>query len=239
MDITLYEPSLTSDNLGHKTWLASYLLAKRLPSLRSLLEKPALQLYHKDQGGHLLKPNEFSSVLELGAGTGLVGIAAAAILGTHVDLTDLPEICENLRRNVRSNEGSLTAVGGSASVFSLDWGSLPPVESVQESQKYNVIMAADPLYSPSHPLFLSNAISLYLKRDNSAWVVIELPLRDAYQPEVDDFRRKMTQKGLSICQEGEETGYDDWADGKQEVRCWWAIWKWRDLGESESVLESR
>ena len=177
-------------------------------------------------------------VLELGAGTGLVGIAAAAILCTHVDLTDLPEICENLRKNVQSNEKSLKAAGGSASVFPLDWSALPPVETVRASQKYSFVMAADPLYSSLHPLLLSNAISLYLKRHRDARAVVELPLREAYQPEVDDFKVKMMEKGLGITQEGKETGFDDWADGKQEVKCWWAIWKWQELKEVEASSES-
>ena len=35
--ITLHEPALQADNLGLKTWASSYLLAKRLVSLRDIL----------------------------------------------------------------------------------------------------------------------------------------------------------------------------------------------------------
>ena len=108
--IILHEPALTADNLGLKTWASSYLLAKRLLNLRETL--PPL-----DVG---------SQVLELGAGTGLVGIAAAVILQAHVYLTDLPEIVPNLERNIDANFAMLKGVehgerGSNAEAAVLDW----------------------------------------------------------------------------------------------------------------------
>ncbi|GAQ81676.1 methyltransferase family protein [Klebsormidium nitens] len=50
-------------------------------------------------------------VLELGAGTGLVGIFAAQ-LGADVILTDLPGVLENLRANVALNQGRAQGVKG-------------------------------------------------------------------------------------------------------------------------------
>jgi len=232
VDVSIHEPALTADNLGLKTWASSYLLAKRLHTLQ--LPTPAASQRH--------------TILELGAGTGLVGIAAAAVLGATVCLTDLPEIESNLAANVSANCAAIEQSGGYAYTSVLDWSELdgnptPPSESMighaMESEKqlatptlgFPVIVAADPLYSPEHPRLLVQTIGRWLLREPSARVVIELPLREAYSPERDDFKGRMHAMGLSILEQGEEVGYDDWgsgsSEGLQEVRCWWSVWGWR------------
>ncbi|MCJ1379128.1 hypothetical protein MMC17_002228 [Xylographa soralifera] len=234
--IVLREPSLTADNLGHKTWGASYMLAKRLPLLSQYLpllqsRGPHMKAQHSVQkaknaqdGVSIPSPR----VLELGAGTGLVGIAAAATFHAHVDLTDLSDICENLAYNALRNQELTISHGGSLTTFPLDWSDSRSSKIVQDKQ-YALIMAADPLYSPEHPIMLADTIALYLITKSSSRVVVELPLREAYQPEVDQFRDIMKRKGLTLVVEGEEVGYDDWGNGTQEVRCWWGIWAWGDL----------
>lgn len=232
INITIHEPALTADNLGLKTWASSYVLAKRLHTLR-IPTLPASQRH---------------AILELGAGTGLVGIAAAAVLGATVCLTDLPEIEPNLAANVAANRAVVEQNGGYAYTSVLDWSELdgnptPPSESMvghaMEDDKratlptlaFPVIVAADPLYSPEHPRLLVQTIGRWLLRDPSARVVIELPLREAYSPEVADFKGRMHCVGLDALEQGEEVGYDDWgsgsAGGLQEVRCWWSVWGWR------------
>ncbi|MCJ1401346.1 hypothetical protein MMC11_004558 [Xylographa trunciseda] len=233
--IVLREPSLTADNLGHKTWGASYMLAKRLALLVPHL--PVLQSRGSDeQAQHLPQKSKTAQnglnisslrVLELGAGTGLVGIAAAATFHVKVDLTDLPDICENLAYNALRNQELITSHGGSVTTFPLDWSDSPSSETVRDNQ-YDLIMAADPLYSPDHPKMLVDTITRYLVKGRLSRVVVELPLREAYQPEVDHFREIMERVGLTIISEGEEIGYDDWGNGTQEIRCWWGIWAWRD-----------
>jgi len=215
--INLREPSLTGDNLGHKTWAASYMLAKRLSFVRE-----SLPIF----SDHIRREGISVRVLELGAGTGLVGIAAAAAFATHVDLTDLPEICENLAYNCQRNESVIREYGGSTAAFSLDWSCLPLEDDMSVDDKYDVILAADSLYSSQHPAMLTNAICRYLKRVATSMVIVELPLREAYQPEIDDFRRLMKEKGLKLDDQGEEIGFDDWEDGSKEVRCWWGLWSW-------------
>ncbi|XP_028854388.1 protein N-lysine methyltransferase METTL21D [Denticeps clupeoides] len=58
------------------------------------------------------------NVLELGAGTGLVGIMAAT-LGAKVTLTDLEDLLPLLHLNIRANEALVT---GSISAKVLEWG---------------------------------------------------------------------------------------------------------------------
>lgn len=51
---------------------------------------------------------------------GIVGITAAA-LGAHVMLTDTRDILPQIMENVTTNEGIISAAGGSATVSELDW----------------------------------------------------------------------------------------------------------------------
>lgn len=215
VELTLYEPALTSDNLGLKTWASSYLLAKQLSSLRRYI--PDLQ--------------DGAAILELGAGTGLVGMAAGFVFRKSVILTDLPEIVPNLDKNVRSNASVVSSHGGSISTAVLDWTCPENFETDSHdgsAHSFPLIVAADPLYSPEHPRLLVNAIKWHLSKDKSARVVIETPLREAYTAERQDFRDCMASIGLHIIEEGQEIGYDDWSSGQgedlTEVTCWWSVW---------------
>ncbi|KAK5113965.1 hypothetical protein LTR62_003088 [Meristemomyces frigidus] len=224
LELTIHEPALTSDNLGLKTWASSYLLAKRLSALLSTLPPlPADAL-----------------ILELGAGTGLVGMAAAAVFQRTVLLTDLPDIVPNLERNVSANAEAMFVYGGEASSGVLDWsdpgalisGPAQGAMPTSDPESLPLVLAADPIYSPDHPRLLVQAIEFYLERVATARVVVEMPVREAYGSERQDFRERMVGMGLCVFQEGEEVGYDDWADGKDEeelaeVRCWWSVWGWK------------
>lgn len=223
-ELSIHEPALTGDDLGLKTWAASYMLAKRLYTfdfLDSTTSKP--------------------QVLELGSGTGLVGLAMAA-LGADVVLTDLPSIYSNLARNVRDNEDVILENGGSAQSGILDWTdptnctvypdspATTDEGGVKLHKKFPVILAADSLYSPDHPRWLVDTIGTWLSEDGGARVIAEFPLRDAYRPERQDFRERMMKLGLYIIDEGEEVGYDDWGAVNEHdreagmVRCWWSCW---------------
>lgn len=57
------------------------------------------------------------SVLELGSGTGLAGLAAAAALRLPTVLTDLPDVLPALQRNIAANPG----LAGLVTAAPLDW----------------------------------------------------------------------------------------------------------------------
>ncbi|EER26897.1 hypothetical protein D8B26_005543 [Coccidioides posadasii str. Silveira] len=221
ISVTLHEPSLTSDNLGMKTWVSSYLLARRLSGLL-LPPSNLLPAMYKD--GRPLR------ALEMGAGTGLVGISFASLWGSaaSMHLTDLPDIVPNLAHNVSLNEELLLKTGSSVTTGVLDW-SLQDQHEVEGQEKYDVILAADPLYSPDHPRWLTQTIQKWLSPETGSRVVLEMPLRDAYISQVNELRKRMRNIGLTILEDGEEIGHDDWEskDGSPlEVRCWWSVWTW-------------
>lgn len=240
VEIQIHEPALTADNLGFKTWASSYVLATRWEELSSKI--PGLKRCSATSKSH-------DRMLELGAGTGLVGIAAAAVLGSRVILTDLPLIAANLARNTKDNAFVVGNTGGITSAAVLDWtqpGQVLPVMSdgevdQDEDRLLNtdgtdkgldalVIVAADPIYSSEHPAMLVNAIKYHLSRQTEATVIIGLPLREAYAEERAELRKQMNDAGLRLSFEETHIGYDDWSEGKEEepseVECSITVWLW-------------
>lgn len=215
LTLHLYEPSLTEDSLGLKTWTSSVLLAKRLDSL----------------GKHL--PVGRPRVLELGAGTGLVGLATASIWQhavSEVVLTDLPEIVPNLKRNIELNtDNDLTTNRARVTSRVLDWNDEFDLPTSTEPP-YPLIVAADPIYSIDHPRMLLGAITRWLDPSPDSRFILELPLRLGYEKERQDLRTRL-HDFMNLIEEGTETGYDDWeaADGQAaEVECWWSVWHPKD-----------
>jgi D-xylulose reductase len=219
-ELTIHEPAFTGDELGLKTWAASYLLAKRLHTF---------ELVPSDTQQRL-------QVLELGSGTGLVGLAMAG-LGADVVLTDMASICPNLAQNEQRNHEVVSQNGGIARTAILDWTEPTSCQPVQDGatgneqaipEKFPLILAADSLYSPEHPRMLVDTINVWLSQDDNAKVIVEFPYRDAYLPQIKDFRQRMLDIGLWIEKEGEETGYDDWGEDQDDdalVTCWWSCWQ--------------
>jgi len=112
-ELIIREPALTGDSLGFKTWGSSYVLAQHLPRLGAT----SLFKFFDESLGH--SP---PSVVELGSGTGLLGLAAAALWKVPVALSDLPNIVPNLKHNAEANSALVEARGGSLTVGPLTWG---------------------------------------------------------------------------------------------------------------------
>lgn len=206
--VRLHEPSLTGDNLGLKTWSSSFFLARLLPTLQDMIP-----LHHR--------------VLELGAGTGLLGISAACFWQADVLLTDLDEVIPNLQANLALNEATVQSRGGRVTSRALDWAEASR-EPTPSTELFSVILVADPVYSPEHPRMLVGTITQWLAHTDNARVVIALPLREHYCKERSLVRTLLEQADLLLVKEGVVSGYDDWytKDGEQvEVKCSWSIWR--------------
>lgn len=217
--VKIHEPALVGDNVGHKTWGGSYLLAKRLNYM--LPEHfPALKPAASTSSSSTIR------ILELGAGTGLTGIAASALFpNTITHLTDLPSIVPNLAKNVAANP--TLCQSSSITTGVLDWSDLQT--QVPAEDKFDAILTADSLYAPEHPRWLANAMALYLKPDTKARVFVELPYREMDREYHQELRDAMAEKGFRCLDQGDEIGVEDWEtwNGRVEVKCWWSVWGWK------------
>jgi len=197
INIILEEPGLTEDNLGFKTWVSSYILSQKLPSLCL---------------------TRIDKILELGSGTGLIGITAS-ILGINIIMTDLKEILPNILNNIEKNQDKIK---GTIKVEELDWNYPRIID-----EDINFIIAADPIYSDQHPKILVNTIELYLSKNKNLKVIICLPLRDLYEVERKDLWDRLKMIGLKEISSEIEEGYDDWTNELDEavkVKCIIKIW---------------
>lgn len=185
-NILLREPSLTSDNLGLKTWGSSYILGNRLAA---------------DKEQKYLK----GSVLELGSGTGLVGMVAC-LLGFPSVLTDLDEILPNLKANVELN--NIT----NAEVDTLDWSNPEGFVERNGHLKFDTIILSDPLYSSKHPAWIVNMMNLFLNEGSGSRVLLQLPIRKSFENERAELWRLIEDNGFVVEEENYETGYDDFGE---------------------------
>ena len=116
------EPPLTGDNLGLKTWGTAFAIVKKLEEFGSRYFAHLLHCEDDEpEVSVTISEPPTVKVLELGAGTGLLGIAAGAILRTGVLLTDLLEIQENMLFNIKQNTDVVRAMGGNIQGEVLDW----------------------------------------------------------------------------------------------------------------------
>lgn len=216
--VHISEPDgLSAENLSLSTWGASFVLANNLHKV-SLPHVPSSH-----------PPN----VLELGAGTALVGLSAAAIWRANVTLTDLPAIVPGLVTNASLNRTLLREKNASAAAGSLDWTEPDKIrfsdsKEVQAglASKYQVILAADTIYDEDHPRLLTNTITTWLAPGPDSRVILCYPLRMAYIDHVRDFWERMEAAGLECCEEGKAAGTEEWNE-VSHTPYEWCIWRWK------------
>ncbi|POS73819.1 hypothetical protein DHEL01_v207783 [Diaporthe helianthi] len=113
-------------------------------------------------------------IVELGAGTGLVGITMAKLLprlgmsGAAVVATDYhPAVLENLRSNIRANFVGSDDIAVEACL--LDWSDPcldPPLHIAAD-----MLIATDVVYAPEHAAWLRDCAAKMLLRDGVFWLV--------------------------------------------------------------------
>ncbi|KAF1955256.1 hypothetical protein CC80DRAFT_564723 [Byssothecium circinans] len=118
---------------------------------------------------------ENASVIELGAGTGLVSLTLAKLLPTlanskaHILATDYhPTVLENLQANIAMNFSEHGDQQPSVKAMLLDWSS-PPL--TLESSAH-MLFAADVVYAPEHAVWLRDCAAHLLLPGGIFWLTV-------------------------------------------------------------------
>lgn len=225
LDVHITEPTdVQAENLSLTTWCSSNILAGALHTL----DLPAsIQADDSNNGSSQPLP-----ILEIGAGTALVGLTAAALCKADAVLTDLPSIVPSLDGNIAVNRATFAACGARVRAGSLDWRTPEQVEcsdgtTMLASSKARVIFAADTIYDEAHPELLERTVVQWLERSGKAKFVICYSLRVAYLDYIRDMWERLERVGLKATSEGRATG--EATNGDDEMLCEWAVWQWSDL----------
>lgn len=186
IEIQVHEGSLSYSAIGFQTWNSAPLLCRRLvrdsfeffPHLISERRQPC------DANGNSKASRKSLKVLELGSGTGLVGLTAGHVLASilswlgslvsidvEIILTDYhPEVLHNLRSNLELNKTRFTLPENCTSslkvqVMKLDWRELEGSALVAAglTGAFDVILGSDLVYEPEHAIWASNAVRYFLK----------------------------------------------------------------------------
>ena len=103
---------------------------------------------------HALSQPEFpfsvagKTVVEIGSGTGAVGLAAAVAGASVVVLTDRPAVLPRLRAGIQRNQAALDAASATVTAASLEWGDARAAEA-SCPEGCELVLAADCLYQSS------------------------------------------------------------------------------------------
>jgi hypothetical protein len=220
------EPAISAQGLSLQTWTSSYLLAKLLHTLEDV-QIPTITI------------EKIVPVLELGAGTGLVGLTAAMTWRVPVVLTDLEPIVPGLAHNIALNQTALQSRndGTYATVTcgSLDWNEPSKLSLYTDGcydpasanySKASIVLAADTVYSAEHPRLLTDTICKWLAPDSTSRCIIMYPMRVAYLDQIRHLWLLLEEAGLEAIQEGREQASERDASWDDELLCEWSIWKW-------------
>ncbi|KAH7391229.1 putative methyltransferase-domain-containing protein [Cadophora sp. MPI-SDFR-AT-0126] len=214
------EPPLIGDQIGLKTWGTSYVLAKRLEYIGSQYLGSILNSQ---------TPSNHPKILELGAGTGLVGMAAAAVWKSSVLLTDLEDIQENLIFNINKNLSTVTNLDGRIASDVLDWRRPQRALPSFESKEFEMIIVADPMYDDEHPDLVANMVMRFLKGGTESRALVAIPLRDAHTKRMArHFSTILENTGFGVVYQDHEACKDDWTSA-EEVQVQWTIWRRTDV----------
>jgi len=180
-DIPLENHDYTS--VGGQTWGGACVLAEMI------VEHPARFGLGDTHRGDL-------RILELGAGTGLVGLTVAKLLqvaasgnrrATVVSTDFHPSILANLKANIDANfptgndDGMITVVS-----HFLDWAAFPVSASIPDvlSEPFDIVLGADIVYEAEHAIWIKNCLKRLLRYPSDSQTTslfhLVIPLRSTH-----------------------------------------------------------
>ncbi|KAG2022523.1 hypothetical protein CC2G_000264 [Coprinopsis cinerea AmutBmut pab1-1] len=144
-------------SVGLQTWGSAIIFSERM------CISPSAYLSSPSRAENSSKPMR---ILELGAGTGILSIVAAKLLGgsqpaPEIIATDYhPEVLENLEKNIATNFkcglDEVQAGKAPVQVRALDWEN--PDYSPPFDERFDLILAADVVYHPEHARWIKNCV---------------------------------------------------------------------------------
>jgi hypothetical protein len=239
IDINIQEPKTSiSENLSLSTWGASFILANQLYKIDVSEALETCQKNDKLSQNDETKSTTTAPILELGAGTALVGLTAALLWSRDAILTDLPAIVAGTAATVAANTPSLTASNVKVSCGSLDWFHPQTLAFHQEpdstqlipslspiTYRFPIILAADVVYDDSHPDLLLQTVTTWLAPGRASRFVLAYVLRVAYLDVIRDLWAKFEEAGLECVEEGQTTGDESWDEMAPYE---WCSWRWKE-----------
>lgn len=248
-------PGVSAENLSLATWGSSFILANKLHKW-----KDQVAAAFKDERTRSKKSQKgIIPILELGAGTSLVGLSAAKIYDPPptsqqtansgdsepslpgVIVTDLAPLISGLQFNISANPSLSTTTPPKIAPGILDWWNPSTLSVVlpKETTKISatthttpLILAADTVYDSDHPELLTSTITTWLARSSAARVILCYVLRHSYIDIIRDLWTQLEQAGLESIDEGQEDPDPDRWDDVAPFE--WCVWRWR-----EEALTSR
>jgi predicted nicotinamide N-methyase len=166
IEVTLNDAPLSGTDhtdVGLQSWGASIVLSSMMCAEpdRFSLSSSALK--------------ERPSIIELGAGTGLVSLALAKLLPevgvneASISATDYhPAVLENCQLNVETNFPSESCESLPVSTEILDWSQPPP----HLHASADLLIASDVIYAPEHATWLRDCAAHLLKTDGTFWLMV-------------------------------------------------------------------
>ncbi|KAI1170925.1 hypothetical protein F4777DRAFT_89187 [Nemania sp. FL0916] len=156
-------------DVGLQSWGAAFIFTELMCA------NPARLGFTKDSLGSAPR------IIELGAGTGLVGIAlgkllpylgvvAPTIIATDFHPTVLANLQANIVRNFPVSEEKANFMSPQVLAAPLDWQA--PVLCPPLDQQADVLVATDVIYDPEHAVWLRDCASRILKPDGVFWLML-------------------------------------------------------------------
>lgn len=143
-----------------------------------------------------------SSVLELGAGVGLVGLALASV-GADVVLTDMGDAMPILNTNTRENKDVVQRCGGQARAVELDWlWSETRQRAAMPLPKVDIVLGADIVYTLEASLAM---LQTALRFGSELWL-----LQNIHRAASSEFLTAAVDLGLSVRRETVRDNYELW-----------------------------